>query len=85
VIDERDLALPSATVGVGRFDIHRPFRDVKQEVIDAFERGYLTELLRDSGQTLGRLDARYTSYTLDRIADRPQFDALRNPFRRGPV
>lgn len=36
---------------------------------------YLTELLRNSGQTMGRLDARFTSYALDRIADRPQFDA----------
>jgi carboxypeptidase C (cathepsin A) len=36
---------------------------------------YTTELLRDTGQTLGRLDARYTSYALDRISDRPQFDA----------
>ena len=36
---------------------------------------YMTELMRDTGQTIGRLDARYTSYTLDRIADRPQFDA----------
>jgi carboxypeptidase C (cathepsin A) len=35
---------------------------------------YTTELLRNSGQALGRYDARYTSYTLDRIADRPQFD-----------
>ncbi len=34
----------------------------------------MTELMRDTGQTIGRLDARYTSYTLDRIADRPQFD-----------
>jgi carboxypeptidase C (cathepsin A) len=36
---------------------------------------YSTELLRDSGQTLGRYDSRYTSYSLDRISDRPQFDA----------
>ncbi|MBV8373863.1 MAG: peptidase S10, partial [Candidatus Eremiobacteraeota bacterium] len=36
---------------------------------------YTTELLRDSGQTVGRLDARYVSYALDRITDRPQFDA----------
>ncbi|MEO6834849.1 MAG: peptidase S10 [Candidatus Tumulicola sp.] len=36
---------------------------------------YSTELLRNGGQTLGRYDARYTSYTLDRISDRPQFDA----------
>ncbi|HXW77427.1 MAG TPA: hypothetical protein VEJ20_08465, partial [Candidatus Eremiobacteraceae bacterium] len=36
---------------------------------------YTTELLRDSGKTLGRYDARYTSYSLDRILDRPEFDA----------
>jgi carboxypeptidase C (cathepsin A) len=36
---------------------------------------YTTELLRNNGQTLGRYDARYTSYALDRIADRPEFDA----------
>lgn len=36
---------------------------------------YTTELLRDSGKTVGRLDSRYTSYSLDRIADRPAFDA----------
>ena len=36
---------------------------------------YLTELMRDQGQTMGRYDARFTSYTLDRLSDRPQFDA----------
>jgi carboxypeptidase C (cathepsin A) len=36
---------------------------------------FTTELLRDSGQTLGRYDARYTSYALDKVADRPEFDA----------
>lgn len=36
---------------------------------------FTTELLRNSGQTLGRYDSRYTSYALDRIADRPEFDA----------
>jgi carboxypeptidase C (cathepsin A) len=36
---------------------------------------YTTELLRDSGKTVGRLDSRYTSYALDRISDRPEFDA----------
>ncbi|HUS33230.1 MAG TPA: sigma-54 dependent transcriptional regulator [Kofleriaceae bacterium] len=46
-IDEDDLALPapSPTSSV-RVDVTRPFRDVKQETIDAFERAYLTELLR---------------------------------------
>ena len=49
VIDERDVALPRAPTAPGHrveIDIARPFRDVKQETIDAFERGYLTELLR---------------------------------------
>jgi carboxypeptidase C (cathepsin A) len=36
---------------------------------------YATELLRGSGETTGRLDARYTSFMLDRIADRSDFDA----------
>jgi carboxypeptidase C (cathepsin A) len=36
---------------------------------------YTTELLRNGGKTVGRLDSRYTSYSLDRIADRPAFDA----------
>lgn len=35
---------------------------------------YTTELLRDQGETLGRYDARFTSYALDRVSDRPQFD-----------
>ncbi len=34
-----------------------------------------TELFRDNGLVLGRYDARYTSYTLDRLAERPDFDA----------
>jgi DNA-binding NtrC family response regulator len=47
VIDETDLALPPPSgAATGRFDVTRAFRDLKQEVIDAFERGYLTELLR---------------------------------------
>jgi len=36
---------------------------------------YTTELMRDRGLTLGRYDSRYTSYALDRINDRPEFDA----------
>jgi len=35
---------------------------------------YETELFRDSGVMLGRYDARYTSYNLDRLADRQNFD-----------
>lgn len=36
---------------------------------------FTTELMRDQGKTLGRYDSRYTSYALDRVLDRPQFDA----------
>jgi carboxypeptidase C (cathepsin A) len=37
---------------------------------------YSTELFRDSGVMLGRYDARFTSYNLDRISDRPDFDPV---------
>ena len=50
MIEEADVALPEAQLGGrlggARVDVTRPFRDVKQEAIDAFERAYLTELLR---------------------------------------
>jgi carboxypeptidase C (cathepsin A) len=36
---------------------------------------YQAELFRNNGVMLGRLDSRYTSYMLDRISDRPNFDA----------
>ncbi|HTL36894.1 MAG TPA: sigma-54 dependent transcriptional regulator [Kofleriaceae bacterium] len=46
-IEEDDIALPAVTATASvRVDVTRPFRDVKQETIDAFERAYLTELLR---------------------------------------
>jgi DNA-binding NtrC family response regulator len=47
-IDLDDIVLPApATTGAQlRVDVTRPFREVKQETIDAFERSYLTELLR---------------------------------------
>ena len=35
---------------------------------------YETELFRNNGVMLGRLDARYTSYSLDRINERTPFD-----------
>lgn len=35
-----------------------------------------TELFRNGGVMLGRYDARYTSYNLDRIGDRPDFDPV---------
>jgi carboxypeptidase C (cathepsin A) len=34
-----------------------------------------TELFRNNGLVLGRYDARYTSYSLDRLEERPDFDA----------
>jgi two-component system response regulator AtoC len=47
MIEVGELALPRASTSPGlRVDVARPFREVKQETIDAFERGYLTELLR---------------------------------------
>ncbi|HET6276215.1 MAG TPA: hypothetical protein VFE16_09835 [Candidatus Cybelea sp.] len=36
---------------------------------------FTTELYRDNGVMLGRYDARYTSYNLDRVNDRGNFDA----------
>jgi DNA-binding NtrC family response regulator len=46
VIDIADVTLPEVRAAGVRVDVARPFREVKQEVIDAFERTYLTELLR---------------------------------------
>jgi carboxypeptidase C (cathepsin A) len=37
---------------------------------------YETELFRNSGVMLGRYDARYTSYMLDRLQERPDFDPV---------
>jgi DNA-binding NtrC family response regulator len=54
-IDAHDVALPRAATAPGmRVDVARPFRDVKQETIDAFERSYLTELLSVHGGNLAR-------------------------------
>jgi carboxypeptidase C (cathepsin A) len=36
---------------------------------------YMTELKRNQGISIGRYDARYTSFTLDPISDRTDFDA----------
>jgi DNA-binding NtrC family response regulator len=46
LIEERDVALPRGRASTQRPDVERPFRELKQETIDAFERSYLTELLR---------------------------------------
>lgn len=49
----RDLAVPHEPALPGpRVDTSRPFRDLKQQVVDAFERSYLTELLRNHGGNL---------------------------------
>ena len=47
-IDLEDIVLPAPASRAAhlRVDVTRPFREVKQETIDAFERSYLTELLR---------------------------------------
>ncbi|HEV7556150.1 MAG TPA: sigma 54-interacting transcriptional regulator, partial [Kofleriaceae bacterium] len=45
-IDDADVSLPARSGGA-HVDVGRPFRELKQEVIDAFERNYLTELLRE--------------------------------------
>jgi len=49
-IGDADVALPAARPPGdgpgGRPDVSRSFRDLKQEVIDGFEKSYLTELLR---------------------------------------
>jgi DNA-binding NtrC family response regulator len=48
VIEEADVSLPAGRPGGrGRVDLSRPFRELKQEAIDAFETQYLTELLRE--------------------------------------
>ena len=54
MIDEPDVALPAGRIAGGRPDITRPFRELKQEVIDAFEKAYLTELLREHRGNLAR-------------------------------
>ena len=46
MIEEDDIALPAAEPSTLRVDVNRPFRELKQETIDMFERSYLTELLR---------------------------------------
>ncbi|HWO25818.1 MAG TPA: sigma-54 dependent transcriptional regulator [Kofleriaceae bacterium] len=48
IIEEEDVALPGGRVVIrGRVDLSRPFRELKQEAIDAFETQYLNELLTE--------------------------------------
>jgi DNA-binding NtrC family response regulator len=54
IIEEADVALPAGRPGRGRVDLARPFRELKQEAIDAFELQYLTELLREHRGNLTR-------------------------------
>jgi DNA-binding NtrC family response regulator len=48
VIGPDDIALPAnpTTASSPRLDLARPFRDLKQEIIETFERDYVRELLR---------------------------------------
>jgi transcriptional regulator with GAF, ATPase, and Fis domain len=54
LITEADVALPVGRPIAGRPDIARPFRELKQEAIDGFEKAYLTELLREHRGNLAR-------------------------------
>jgi DNA-binding NtrC family response regulator len=54
MIGEADVALPAGRIATARPDITRPFRELKQEVIDGFERTYLVELLRAHHGNLAR-------------------------------
>jgi two-component system response regulator GlrR len=54
MIGEADVALPVGRSAGGRPDITRPFRELKQEAIDAFEKAYLIELLREHRGNLAR-------------------------------
>ena len=46
-IDDPDVSLPVPRAGGTHVDVGRPFRELKQEMIDTFERAYLTALLRE--------------------------------------
>jgi len=46
LIAELDVALPIGRLAGARPDVTRSFRETKQQVIDGFEKSYLTELLR---------------------------------------
>ncbi|MGN6105723.1 MAG: sigma 54-interacting transcriptional regulator [Kofleriaceae bacterium] len=45
IVEEHDVVLPAGRSHPHRVDLTRPFRELKQEAIDAFERTYLHELL----------------------------------------
>jgi DNA-binding NtrC family response regulator len=46
LIEERDVSLPAPPPAASPLDVARPFRELKQAMIDTFERSYLTELMR---------------------------------------
>ncbi|HET9621469.1 MAG TPA: sigma-54 dependent transcriptional regulator, partial [Kofleriaceae bacterium] len=54
LIRELDVALPEGRPPTARPDLSRPFRELKQEAIDGFEKSYLTELLRAHNGNLAR-------------------------------
>ncbi|MDQ3370188.1 MAG: sigma-54 dependent transcriptional regulator [Myxococcota bacterium] len=54
VIDEADVSLPLGNHHSLPVDVTRPFRELKQQVVDAFETQYLTELLRTHGGNLAQ-------------------------------
>jgi DNA-binding NtrC family response regulator len=54
LITEADVALPAGKALAARPDITRPFRELKQEAVDGFEKAYLTELLRAHHGNLAR-------------------------------
>jgi DNA-binding NtrC family response regulator len=46
IIEALDVSLPAGRPSSASRDVSRPFRELKQAVIDDFEKDYLTELLR---------------------------------------
>ncbi|MGE0872978.1 MAG: sigma 54-interacting transcriptional regulator [Kofleriaceae bacterium] len=54
LIEEADVALPRIRASTARPDIARPFRELKQETIDRFEKAYLIELLRTHNGNLAQ-------------------------------
>ena len=54
MIEDADVALPKSRASTARPEVDRPFRELKQEMIDGFEKRYLTELLRVHGGNLAQ-------------------------------
>jgi two-component system, NtrC family, response regulator AtoC len=49
MIEANDLGLSSVSLTGHNFDLHRPFRDLKNEAVAKFERAYIEELLASTG------------------------------------